>query len=236
MPRSFDKIAPVYATLEKLCFGQNLQNIRIAGLSQMKDPAQRVLLLGDGYGALSIEILRRFPQCRIDSIDISPGMLEQARAQIEKILGEVPGGYQGICADALETDFGCRCYDYIGLNFFLDCFSSEQCRRIIDRCSEALKPDGLLAYGDFTLPEKRIGRAFGIVLIRLLYLGFKMTTGLKNQSLPKIEWPDNLKRIHQTERLGGLLEAKTFKLRSATPESRPRLKNISEGRPHPSSK
>jgi len=187
VPRSFDTIASAYAFLERISFGPYLQRARCYGLAQTEKPIQRALLLGDGNGKLALEILKRYPKCRIVSIDLSSAMQDEARRRVKAHFGETPWNYHLTCADARKCAFSMDGFDFIGLHFFLDCFSDEDCDMLLEKCTLALKPGGTLSFADFNIPTKQPMRVFGWALIKALYFSFRLTTGLKTQRLPKLK-------------------------------------------------
>lgn len=211
MERSFDNIARLYAPLERMTFGFILHRARLDSLQHSTISPQNALILGDGDGRYTVELLKRHPNCAIDSIDISPAMHAQARQRLVEQFGQIPPNYRAIAADARDTEFPSTPYDFIGLHFFLDCFNHRDCRALIAKCTASLQAEGTLSFTDFTVPPQGFGKYFGSVLIWLLYLSFRWSTGLKTRRLPDFNWPDNLECIHQRTELFGVLENKLFR-------------------------
>jgi ubiquinone/menaquinone biosynthesis C-methylase UbiE len=212
MPRSFDTIARIYAPLERVTFGSILQQARLDSLQYLETAPTHALLLGDGDGRYCVELHKRFPQCRIDSIDISPAMHAQAAAHLKAKFGKIPPQYRPIVADARNANFPQAHYDFIGLHFFLDCFNHTDCQNLIEKCTAVLTASGHLSFADFTVPKQGFGQYLGSALIWLLYINFAWTTGLEARSLPNFNWPDNLDCVHRKTRFCGVLENKLFRL------------------------
>jgi ubiquinone/menaquinone biosynthesis C-methylase UbiE len=208
--RSFDTIASPYAALERMTFGHRLQKARTYALRQIDRPIKRALLLGDGNGSFAIELLSRHPDCQIDSIEISPKMLAISQQRISVTLPGNADRYHPILADALNYDFGNACYDFVGLHFFLDCFEDPECEQLIQATTAALETRGVLSFADFNIPTKQPYRYVGRCLIRLLYLSFRLLTGLKTKRLPQCKWPNSLKQIHAVQTLKGLFQKRVF--------------------------
>lgn len=209
--KSFDSIAKSYAFLESFLFGDRLQEARTFALSQSKQEIKTALVIGDGNGSFAIELLKTHPNCKIDSIDISTKMLEVSKQRITDVFGSEQQNLNTILCDATHFDLPNNHYDFIGLHFILDCFDSEQCKRLLEKTSNALKETGILSYADFEIPTQQPNRLVSTGFIRLLYLVFRMITGLETQSLPQIEWPETLKPIQAHSQLGGLLISRSFK-------------------------
>lgn len=189
--RSFDNLASVYSILERTLFWNQLERARAHGL-QAFDPetTQRALALGDGDGRFSAIALKRNPRLRIDSVDSSPAMLNQATKRIEQLGPDVRNRFQPIQADAREHSFERNDYDVVVAQFFLDCFSSEDANRLLERAGKALRPEGTLVYADFTA---RSGKRLHRWIVKLLYSLFRLTTDIESRTLPKLAWPYSLK-------------------------------------------
>jgi len=187
-----------------------LQKARNFSLAYIPPPIPRALLLGDGDGRLALELLKHSPNCSIVSIDSSEGMIEEANRRLEQHFGKVPENFRPACADALTCDFTLDSFDYIGLHFFLDCFSDDEAAQLIHRCSRALRPGGVISYADFQIPEKQPQRIIGKALVDSLYWAFRMTTNLQTKQLPKVQWPEAL-QAHATQSfLGGILRSEVL--------------------------
>ncbi|MEM7791912.1 MAG: class I SAM-dependent methyltransferase [Verrucomicrobiota bacterium] len=207
MKRSFDSIAHSYATLERLTFGGKLQSARTFGLSRIDRPIERALLIGDGNGSFAIELLRRQPSCRIDSLDISPKMHKVSRQRIDEAIGASGYALKAISADARNHAFDKNYYDFVGLHFILDCLSDEDCMNLVRDSANALNKGGYLSFADFNIPSRQPSKFISVYLIRCLYFGFNLATGLKTNRLPKFDWPVELSKIGEHQQLGGILKS-----------------------------
>lgn len=209
--RSFDSIAKIYHISERICFGQILQNVRIDSLQHLAKEPKRILLIGDGNGSLAIELLKRYPNAEVSSLDYSAGMHSEARQRVQSTYGELPSRYTQIHANILHYPLNQGCYDYIALNFVLDCFNDTDCAILLQKCLNALRIGGYVAYGDFSIPNKQPNRWLSRCLLRLLYFCFWLGAGLKTKKLPKIHWPETLEIIHSRRFLAGLLQSKLYR-------------------------
>lgn len=210
----------------------------------MEQPIERALLLGDGDGRLALEILKKYPKCRIVSIDLSPGMQAKAKQRVEAHFGKLPWNYNLTCADARKCAFKPEGFDYIGLHFFLDCFNDADCAALVENCITSLASGGTLSYADFHIPAKQPMRAISWLLIKALYLCFRLTADLKTQRLPKLVWPRELNLNTNQHLLGGMLQCSIYtkagKVSALDPVEAPspRLKRLQRSKsstpPHPS--
>jgi ubiquinone/menaquinone biosynthesis C-methylase UbiE len=162
-----DSIARWYRWLEYAGFGRALEHRREAFLNDVAD-ARRVLALGDGDGRALAELLAAAPQARIDYIDASARMLELAHARA----GAGRVAYH--CVDALTTPLCEAEYDLIVTHFFLDCFEDADQELLAERIARAASPQARWVISEFRKPGW---------LIRLLYLFFRITTGLRTRHL-----------------------------------------------------
>ncbi|MEM1222195.1 MAG: class I SAM-dependent methyltransferase [Verrucomicrobiota bacterium] len=214
MKRSFDLIANSYASLERLTFGSRLQAARTYCLSRIDQPINRALLIGDGNGSFAIELLKQHPSCQVDSLEISPKMLEVSRRRIHKAIGS--GSYQlnAIPVDARDYTYREHHYDFIGLHFILDCFSNDDCAHVIQAVTHSLKVGGYVSYADFNIPPRQPLKLFSRCLVRCLYFGFNLSAGLETTKLPEFDWTEQLSPVAEYEQLKGLLRSllmlKTF--------------------------
>jgi len=77
----FDLLARPYRLLEFLALGKALEEARFVHLPALQQ-CTRVLLLGDGDGRLLARLLRTSETLRVDSVELSSGMIEQAKGRL----------------------------------------------------------------------------------------------------------------------------------------------------------
>src|ERR1700759_3335682 len=73
-PPNFDRLATPYRWMELLTFGPLLQQTRTHFLPHLFDRRQ-ALVLGDGDGRFTAELLRRYPNIQVHAVDGSAAML-----------------------------------------------------------------------------------------------------------------------------------------------------------------
>lgn len=166
-----DWIAPHYWWIERLGMGRALERRRRWFLPEL-DRARRALVLGDGDGRFLRELLRQSPRVRADYVDLSGRMLELARQKS----GEQRVEYRQ--ADARTVYLPQNEYDLIATHFFFDCFHAEELDALIARIAGAARPDARWVVSEFRTPN-----AAARLVVRGLYLFFRLTTGLKTRQL-----------------------------------------------------
>lgn len=206
MSASFDRLANSYEMIERVSFGAKLQRMREHGLLAFRNrPNGRALLLGDGNGRFSSATLARNPALSIDSIDSSARMQELAAKRINDSVPNSANRYRTIHANALDEDFGVCRYDFIAIQFFLDCFPERTANRLVQRIEASLKPGGRLIYTDFAIPNVQPWQTISRFILFALYRFFRATTAIKVRQLPYIHWPNTLELVSQRESLKGML-------------------------------
>jgi SAM-dependent methyltransferase len=166
-----DWIAPHYWWIEMLGMGRTLERRRSWFLPRLKN-VRRALVLGDGDGRFLRELLRENPVVHADYVDLSDPMLELARhkAGVDRVV------YRR--ADARALEFAPGEYDLIATHFFFDCFNQHELETLISRIASAAAPGARWVVSEFrtaSIPAR--------LLVRALYLFFRITTGLRTQSL-----------------------------------------------------
>lgn len=200
---SFDQLAKAYEPLERLTFAGRLQEIRRFCLPHIRS-CQRGLLIGDGDGRFSNALLAINSNIHLDSIDISPRMLEVAQERAAKDSDRLTPH----ATDALRFQYPDSRYDFIGLHFCLDCFSQDAVDSLLPQLERSLKPGGIIAYSDF-----QATKLWQRVLIQILYFSFRLGAGLKTSRLPIVKWSPNLETIASKEILGGLVFSQVLQKR-----------------------
>ena len=177
----FDRLARAYRWMEYFIFGSYLQKCRVFRLDETTS-CRRALIYGDGDGRFLSELVRRFPQIEVTAVDASREMLHQAAHRL-------PSGahVRLIQADALECnveDLPGSPFDLIVTHFFLDCFSEAEIASLLSHLNAAAAEHALWVVSEFAVPRRNPARLAGKLIIRALYLGFGLLTGLRTRQLP----------------------------------------------------
>ncbi len=165
-----DPIARWYRWLEYIGFGKALERRRRAFLSDVAD-ARRALVLGEGDGRFLVFLVEQNRGASIDYVDLSGRMLELAR----KRAGDRVRYFH---ANALTFPLPEAEYDLIVTNFFLDCFDETDLAVLVERVARAARGGARWLISEFREPS-----AWARGFIRMLYLFFRVTTGLRTTHL-----------------------------------------------------
>jgi SAM-dependent methyltransferase len=181
----FGRLAGAYRWMEWLSFGPLLQRCRCAFLSELKT-ARRALVLGDGDGRFTAELLRVNSEVRIDAVDASPVML---RALVQRA-GANAGRVQATVVDIRDwKPESADLYDLVVSHFFLDCLTTLEVEVLAASVRSRLVRLGPTegarwVVSDFAVPEGWAGRVVGRLLVGFLYRAFGLLTGLQIRRLP----------------------------------------------------
>jgi len=206
---NFDHIARPYRWLEYLTLGTALQNCRTHYLPQLLD-RHRALVLGDGDGRFLAQLLTQNPHLHADAVDTSATMLQLLRQRCETVPhAETRLHIHQTNALTLPLQGS---YDLIVTHFFLDCLTQPELNTLITRVAEHASPGALWVISDFQIPTGPMHLPARL-LVRNLYLAFRVLTGLRTTHLPDHATPltqAGFTRIASQPRLAGLLTAEIW--------------------------
>jgi len=179
MSANFNRIARAYRWLEYASFGHALERCRFYFLPQLRK-TERALILGDGDGRFLQQLLQQNAGVHVDAVDASSAMLAllMRRCGTDRVVAHR--------ADALLFTPPYDGYDCIASHFFLDCLTSAECAALAVRVAEHLAPDAIWVISEFRVPRGFL-RVPAALLIRAMYAGFRVLTGLEPQHLPAYE-------------------------------------------------
>jgi SAM-dependent methyltransferase len=209
-------LARWYRWIEYAAFGRALERRRFAFLSRLA-PSRRVLILGEGDGRTLARLLTLAPLAHCDVVESSPEMIALARRRT--------GNSDRVafhCQDARTTTWPTAHYDAIVTHFFLDCFTEEEARNLIQRLAATLKPDGTWLISEFAIPGAGWRRLHAHAWIGTMYRFFRATTGLRTSALPPIEAlmkEAGMQRVAQEKKRAGLLVSEVWCRKCATQPS-----------------
>jgi len=188
---SFDALAPHYRWMEFVLAGRKLQNCRTAFLSHVAS-RKNVLILGEGTGRFLLECRRTLRDAHITCIDASAPMLKIARKRLQQV-GLALDDIEFIHADALTWTPHRQPFDLLVTHFFLDCFRFDQLQQLIGLLAGAATGDAAWLLADFQVPLAGPARYRALLIHRLMYLFFRVTTRLPARQLTV---PDDLLKAH----------------------------------------
>jgi SAM-dependent methyltransferase len=180
---NFDRIARAYRWLEYLTLGPLLARTRNHHLPRLHNRTQ-ALILGDGDGRFTARLLAANPNLKADAVDLSQTMLGLLRRRVPHPRAAPVGSsrLRTHHADA-RTFTPTKSPDLIVTHFFLDCLTQLEVDALVARLTPASAPQTLWLISDFRIPSGPLhwpARAY----IRLLYLAFRILTGLRTTHLP----------------------------------------------------
>ncbi len=212
-PANFDRVARLYRWGEYLTLGPLLKRTREHFLPQLRG-AGNALVLGDGDGRFAAALLRQNPALSVHAVDSSAAMLHLLRtrslrdgtaARLRTTHGSVHGIHAETTTDLLVT------------HFFLDCLTQDEIAALANGLACQVRPGCLWVLSEFGLPQRWPLRPLAAAYIRLLYLAFRLLTGLRPNRLPDpghALGAAGFERLARHERLGGLLYAELWQLRT----------------------
>lgn len=176
---SFDRIARPYRLLEYLTMGRLLERTRLSFLPRLGE-TRNALVLGDGDGRFLAQMLASNTKLHATAIDVSAEMLgllrERSALYNDRLRTEQ------IDALSFSPPAGTR-YDLVATHFFLDCLLQPQLEHLTRSVASSLAPGALWVVSDFRIPSGPM-RLPAQILVRSLYLAFRILTGLRTTNLP----------------------------------------------------
>jgi SAM-dependent methyltransferase len=176
---NFDRLAHVYRWMELFTFGPYLSRCRTAFLQECAT-RRRALVLGDGDGRFTAQLLRTNPTVEVDAVDASPAMLAALLHRVAQNRSRV----HVHCADIRDFEPPHPPYDLIVTHFFLDCLLTEEVRSLANTLRTATDDGAIWIVSEFSIPQGRLGRWAGNALVSFLYRSFGLFTGLDVHALP----------------------------------------------------
>ena len=184
----FGRVASFYDALAGVVFGRAQRRAQqaalVAGLP-LAGAEPRVLVLGGGGGWVLTELLRHCPAARVLYLETSAAMLVRAQAQLRRV---VPSAVAQVeFRQGSEQALGpAEQFDAIVTFFVLDCFTLAEFPAALARLQAARRPRAPWLVADFRPPRTWWQQG----LLRMMYLFFKITVGLRAHQLPP--WPTAL--------------------------------------------
>ena len=196
-----------YATL-----GPLLERTRDHFLPQL-GYCRSALVLGDGDGRFTARMMAMHPEMRVQAVDLSPAMMGLLEARVARVGAR----------DRLQTTVGdAREFvpdgpvDLVVTHFFLDCLTQEEVWLLTKRLKPHLVQGGSWLISEFQVPPAGWLRILGELLIRGLYLAFRVLTGLRVTRMPAYREPlrlAELVRVGKHLEMVGLLTTQLWQVR-----------------------
>jgi ubiquinone/menaquinone biosynthesis C-methylase UbiE len=177
----FNRVSRYYDTLTSIVFLGRLHAAQRIYLKAIPQHAT-VLMMGGGTGWLLKELVDINPDCQIYYIDASSAMISLAKKKMDQKHSHrvvfIAGTEDSIPAGVT--------FDVVVTHFFLDLFSQETLRSVIQKISRSLQHNGLWIVSDFV--NKAWWQA---IMLAVMYTFFRITCGIEARVLP--DWTNELK-------------------------------------------
>ena len=159
--RAYTRLAPFYEAWARLTEAGPRR--RVLELAAPRD-GEAVLEVAMGTGAQLIELARRNPAGRTVGIELSEGMLAEARKKVA-----AAGGAQRVellRADALELPFEDQSFGLVVNSYMLDLLPRNDIPRALSEFGRVLRPGGRIVLSNMTIGERRRHRAWDALYAR----------------------------------------------------------------------
>jgi SAM-dependent methyltransferase len=178
---NFDNVARPYRCMEYFTFGRALERCRTHFLPQLAD-RRTALVLGDGDGRFLASLLAANPTLHADAVDTSSAMLRLLTRRAQSAAPDAQTRLRTHHTSALDFT-PTHTYDLIVTHFFLDCLTQSELNLLATNLARHAAPNALWLISDFRIPAGPM-RGPARILVRLLYLAFRLLTGLRTTALP----------------------------------------------------
>ena len=205
---TFDPVAPVYDALARLVFGRQLQRAQteLIGSVTLPNQSASILIVGGGTGFLLLNILKKFPGCRVLHLEASGSMNRRATRRLLRTFtsGAAPETVAFRTGDETTLSPGEQ-FDLILLPFVLDLFTEATLKtRFLPRLQAATAPGGQWLVTDFVNSPLWYHRT----LLWTMFRFFRLTTCIEARQLP--DWQRLLIEVGlcqqaSTNRMNGLV-------------------------------
>jgi ubiquinone/menaquinone biosynthesis C-methylase UbiE len=176
---SFDNIAWCYELLSYAVFGNSIRRSQVIYFDSIPK-SSHVLVIGGGTGWILDELFKAADPGKVTYIESSSRMLELSR-------NKVGGQYRSRIDFILGTEESIIItggYDVVITNYFLDLFEEARLKRVMDSIYLSLNNNGLWIFTDFR--KKKNGSIFNKLLLKMMYLFFRLVCHIEAKSLPSI--------------------------------------------------
>lgn len=211
-PPDFNPLARLYKWMEFSTFGPFLSLTRNAFLEQFTQ-ARRALVLGDGDGRFTANLLRVNSTVSVDAVDAGSAMLDSLLRRAHPHADRVRVHLADARTWQTPAPVLGRPYDLIATHFFLDCLTTPEVKALAVKLRGAASPSALWVVSEFAVPEGWFGQFIARPIVATLYFCFGLLTGLAVRSLPDHRaalGEAGFFLLKRKTRLGGLLIAELW--------------------------
>jgi ubiquinone/menaquinone biosynthesis C-methylase UbiE len=206
---NFNLIAPFYDVLGYLIFGHSLKKSQLAHINLISNRS-KVLLLGDGSGYV-LQYLVKYKNCKkIDYIDASSKMTDQAKDRIKKIRSSTQVNF--ITKKIEEVDITEE-YDVVIANYFFDLFEEKKLIMILTKIDQCLHEEGSLIVTDFEIKNSNVHSYWQKPLVKIMIVFFKITCNIEINKIDDL-WKNiessHLKKSESSFFFKGMIRSSVF--------------------------
>ncbi len=177
MAANYNNSAWFYDRLSRLVYGRALINAQVYLLGFIP-PKSKILIAGGGTGWILEELTKTHPSgLDITYVEISANMTKLSRKR------QTGQNTVAFVNDAVENVKLPACFDVVITPFLFDNFVDETVDHVFKHLHNLLKPEGLWLNADFQLT----GRWWQNVLLRSMFIFFRLLCGIEASRLPAIE-------------------------------------------------
>lgn len=153
----YDKLAPVYDIWGALT--ETKARSRALQLACVND-GSAILEVAVGTGLTFLELVKQNPVGTNIGIDISTGMLDRAKARLEKVKNM---NYQLETGSAFKLNLDSHSVDLLMNNYMFDLIAFIEMPVILNEFRRVLKDDGRLILVNMTLGESLLSRVYELI-------------------------------------------------------------------------
>jgi ubiquinone/menaquinone biosynthesis C-methylase UbiE len=197
---NFDGVARWYAVMERMVYGNTLQQARNVLFDELGTP-RSALLIGDGDGRFSAEFVRRFPGAEVDIVEPSREMARIARERSRSTQ------IRWHCIPVQEFQPKAAVWDVVVTQFVLDVLTEAEVEELVRKLAPATR---LWLVAEFQ-------PGVHDWLLRVMYLFFRLTAELNVNRLPdygRLMEHAGLRRLHRRVFWRGFIAAELYCSRS----------------------
>lgn len=164
---NFNSVSGFYDSLASLIFGSKWNEVQFSSTAYLSETDKNILIVGGGTGRL----LGRLEKKQITFLELSSKMIQHAQnVESESLVQFLEGDY--LTWQTKEK------YDVVIFPFFLDCFDELHLKKLLQKAKGEINPNGKLIVTDFQ-PSHWLHD----LLVKVMYVFFGITTGLKARKL-----------------------------------------------------
>lgn len=196
----YDFLAPYYDRLAAIVFGKSIWKSQVEFIHVIPDHT-RILILGGGTGQIAKELLLTKKDCKIWYVEASSAMISIARIRVANHPNIV-------FIHGTEEHIPIQSFDVIITGFFVDQFSESEITEMVSSLHRKMNPAAVWLVTDF-VNEKWWHR----MLLKVMYIFFRLTTGIPVTTLPRWEqiFNKHLKHVSEHTFYSGFIKSVLFR-------------------------